>query len=126
LGDGFRFRAAAAFYPGCFPIAPPAGPAYEIVHTDIDRPLLVLMGGQDTETPAAECTARLAAAQSAGAPVRSHIYPDATHCWDCRNLDGFRKVDVRGAQVVYRYDAAITRDSEQRLFEFLAEAMPAR
>jgi dienelactone hydrolase len=126
LGDGFRFRAAAAFYPGCFGIAPPNAPSYEIVNNDIDRPLLVLMGGQDTETPASECAPRLERAQAAGAPVRSHVYPEATHCWDCRNLDGLRKVDVRGAQVSYRYDAALTRDSEQRLFDFLGQSLGAR
>lgn len=122
LGDGFRFRAAAALYPGCFTVAWANGSPYEIVNPDIDRPLLVLMGGQDTETPAAECTSRIERLQ--GAPVTTHLYPDATHCWDCRNLNNFSKVDVRGSHVVYHYDEAVTRDSAERLFDFLAKNMP--
>ncbi|HEX7890336.1 MAG TPA: dienelactone hydrolase family protein [Ramlibacter sp.] len=126
LGDGFRFRAAAAFYPGCFTIRPPNSPSYEIVNGDIDRPLLVLMGGQDTETPAAECTGKLEPLKAAGAPVSLHLYPEATHCWDCRNLNNFRKVDSRGNQVVYRYDEKVLRDSEQRMFDFLDQSMPRK
>jgi dienelactone hydrolase len=123
LGDGFRFRAAVAFYPGCFTLTPPTGPRYEIVNGDIDRPLLVLMGGQDTETPAAECAAKLEPTKAAGAPIQLHLYPQATHCWDCKNLNNFRKVDARGTQVVYRYDADLTKDAEQRMFEFLDKAL---
>jgi dienelactone hydrolase len=126
LGDGFRFRAAAAFYPGCFTIAPPTSPRYEIVNADIDRPLLVLMGGQDTETPAAECMGKLEPLKAAGAPVSLHLYPEATHCWDCRNLNNHSKVDSRGNQVVYRYDEKVLRDSEQRLFDFLDQSMPRK
>lgn len=120
LGSGGRFAAVVSFYPGCFTIRPPGGTPYEIVNDDIDRPLLVLMGGEDTETPPADCVAKLEAARAAGAPVEWHVYPGATHCWDCENLDGFSKVDVRGNRVAYRYDASATRDSARRLFDFLA------
>ncbi|MES2977489.1 MAG: dienelactone hydrolase family protein [Pseudomonadota bacterium] len=123
LADGERFQAAVAFYPGCFTIRPPSGQTYEVVHPDIDRPLLVLMGDQDNETPAAECIPRLQAAKDAGAPVEWHVYPDTTHCWDCKNLNNFTKTDVRGAQVVYRYGEAVSRDSEERLFAFLDKAL---
>lgn len=122
LGDGFRFRAAAALYPGCFSLPGPGGTHFDVVNGDVDRPLLMLMGGQDTETPAAQCTARLA--QLPAASITTHLYPEATHCWDCRNLDNFSKVDVRGAHVVYHYDAAVTQDSESRVFDFLARNMP--
>ena len=125
-GAGAPFGAAVAFYPGCFMIRPQAFPAYEIVNRDLDRPLLVLMGGRDVETPPAECVSRLEAAKAGGAPVEWHEYPDATHCWDCRNLHGFRKVDWRGTTVEYRYDAEATADSARRMFEFLERAMPAK
>ena len=122
-----RFAAAAAFYPGCFTIRPPGAASYDIMRTDIDRPLMVLMGGEDTETPAPECLARLERLKSAGAPVEWHLYPGATHCWDCVSLDGFTKTDGRGNRVLYRYDAAVTRDSETRLFDFLNRQMtPSR
>lgn len=126
LGAGERFAAVVSFYPGCFTIRPPGGEQYEIANADIDRPLLVLMGGQDTETPAAECVAKLDTARAAGAPVAWHLYPGNTHCWDCENLDGKSKIDVRGNHVVYRYDEAAMRDSAQRMFRFLEKYLAAR
>ncbi|MBI3634634.1 MAG: dienelactone hydrolase family protein, partial [Candidatus Rokubacteria bacterium] len=126
LAPGGRFAAAVAFYPGCFTITPPRGAPYEIASPDIDRPLLVLMGEKDTETPAALCVAKLEAARAKGAPVEWHVYPETTHCWDCRNLDGQSKVDVRGNHVVYRYDRGVTRDSARRMFEFLERTLAAR
>jgi dienelactone hydrolase len=131
LGDGIPFAATVAMYPGCFKIrqAGAQGPdatTTDIARDDIDRPLLVLMGGEDTETPAADCQARLASATAAGAPVETHLYPEATHCWDCRQLDGLNKVDLRGHSVTYRYDAAITADSEARMFDFLDRRLRAK
>jgi dienelactone hydrolase len=123
---GVRFAAAVAFYPGCFTLRPPTTAAYEIVQPDIDRPLLVLMGGQDTETPADECVAKLGVAKAAGAPVEWHVYPQATHCWDCKHLDGFSKTDVRGTSVTYRYSMDYTTDSLQRMFQFLDRTMVSR
>lgn len=126
LAAGSRFAAGVSFYPGCFTIRPSGGTPYEIVSSDIDRPLLVLMGDRDTETPPAECVPKLEAAKSSGAPVQWHVYPEATHCWDCKNLDGFSKVDFRGNQVVYRYDKALTNDAGRRMFEFLEKTLAAR
>jgi dienelactone hydrolase len=126
LASGSRFAAAVSFYPGCFTIKPAAGRPYEVVNSDIDRPLLVLMGERDNETPPGECVPKLEAAKTAGAPVTWHVYPEATHCWDCKNLDGFSKVDFRGSQVVYRYDKDITSDSARRLFDFLEKVMAVR
>ncbi|MCC6535507.1 MAG: dienelactone hydrolase family protein [Burkholderiales bacterium] len=126
LSPGERFAAVVSFYPGCFTIRPSAGAAYEIVNTDIDRPLLVLLGEKDTETPAAACVAKLAAAQAAGAPVQWHVYPNVTHCWDCVSLDGFSKVDARGNRVVYYYDDNATKDAARRMFDFLQTTLAAR
>jgi len=119
LAPGERFDAVVSFYPGCFTIGSGGGNPFEIVSAGIDRPLLVLMGGKDTETPAAQCESRLAPLKASGAPVEWHTYPDATHCWDCRNLDGFSKTDARGNHVVYRYDRELTEDSARRMFDFL-------
>jgi dienelactone hydrolase len=121
-----RFAAAVAFYPGCSAIRPPTVAAYEIVQPDIDRPLLVLMGQLDTEMPADECVAKLGTAKAAGAPVEWHVYPQATHCWDCRQLDGFSRIDVRGNSVTYRYSQEYTADSLQRMFRFLDRTMGSR
>jgi dienelactone hydrolase len=123
LGKGPGFRAVVAFYPGCFRLTPKGLPAYEIVQRDIRTPLLALMGEADTETPAAECVEKLGAAKAAGAPVEWHVYPGTTHCWDCKNLDGFFKIDPRGSEVRYRYDAAVTEDAGKRMFGFFGEKM---
>jgi dienelactone hydrolase len=126
LGDGTRFAAAVSFYPGCFSIRPQSGPAYELINPDIDKPLLVLMGGLDVETPPSECVPKLERVKSAGGPVQWHVYPDATHCWDCKNLNNFSKSDWRGNRVTYTYSSQITQDSEQRMFEFLEAAMKTK
>lgn len=126
LARGERFAAAVAFYPGCFTIKPKTMPQYEIVRPDIDRPLLVLMGADDNETPSPDCISRLEPIKAQGAPVEWHVYPNATHCWDCANLHNFSKTDVRGNRVTYLYDKEVTADSARRMFEFLEKAMPAR
>lgn len=118
LGIPGRFDAVVSFYPVCYG-KPKGRKPYEIITDGIDRPLLVLMGGQDNETPAQECIDRLEPMKQAGAPIDMHIYPEATHCWDCKNLTGFRKIDVRGNSVVYRYDETLTKDAEERMFSFL-------
>ena len=119
LAPGERFIAAVSFYPGCRTIMAQAGTPYQIVQPDIDRPILVLMGELDNETPASECVAKLGTAKTSGAPVEWYVYPQTTHCWDCRQLDGRSKVDVRGNHVTYHYDENVTRDSAKRMFEFL-------
>lgn len=124
LDVGKRFRAAASFYPGCAPIEPANGTPYEIVNPDVDQPLLVLMGELDNETPPTDCVSRLEKAKSYGAPVEWHVYPDTGHCWDCKNLHNYSKVDSRGTSVTYKYSADATADASKRLFEFLHRTMP--
>jgi dienelactone hydrolase len=127
LKAGPGFRAIASFYPGCFRISPPGDrPPFELVNGDITAPLLVLMGEADTETPAAECIEKLDTVKETGAPIEWHVYPKTTHCWDCKQLDGLSKIDVRGHRVEYRFQQSVTDDSERRLFEFLGKAMPRR
>lgn len=91
-----------------------------ILQPDTDRPLLMLLGGQDTETPPASCLERLPALKAGGAPVQWHLYPEATHSWDAREKDGMTKTAFNGQRVHYRYDKAVTEDSQRRVFEFLA------
>jgi dienelactone hydrolase len=124
LRAGAGFAAVASFYPGCFRIFPTNGrPPLDTVNTDVARPLLVLMGEVDTETPASECLERLEPLKRAGAPVEWHVYPQATHCWDCEQFDGFSKIDIRGHHVEYHFRQDVTRDSEDRLFAFLDRTM---
>ena len=117
VGDGFS--AHVSFYPGCFAVTPASGQSFEIVRPDIRRQHLVLMGDKDNETPAPQCVAKLLDAKAKGSPVEWNVYPNTTHCWDCENLNGYSKTDIRGNHVVYRYDAKTTVDSAKRTFEFL-------
>lgn len=119
LPDSQGFSAAVAVYPGCFEIRPKSGSPYEIVDGRIDRPVLVLMGEKDVETPANECVTKLQAAKDRGAPLEWYIYRNATHCWDCQHLDGFSKADLRGTNVTYHYDPNATQDTRRRVFEFI-------
>lgn len=123
LGPGEPFAAVVSFYPGCFTIRPQTGNPYEVVSPDIARPLLVLMGEKDNETPPQDCVSRLEPLKAGGAPVEWHVYPGVTHCWDCENKHGDSKVDSRGNRVVYYYDKQATQDSARRMFDFLQEKM---
>jgi dienelactone hydrolase len=120
------FAAVASFYPGCFRITPKERPPFDLVNSAISQPLLVLMGDADTETPASECIEKLEVLKQGGLPVEWHLYPGATHCWDCQQLDGFSKIDVRGHHVEYHFRPDLTEDSRRRLFEFLDRTMPRR
>jgi len=119
LAPTSRFSAAVSFYPGCFTIRPGRGEPYEIVNADLNRPTLVLLGGKDGDTPAWECIKRLEIAKRKGSLVEWHLYPDATHCWDCENLNGHSKVTHRGYRTTYYFDREVTQDSSRRMFAFL-------
>ena len=93
--------------------------AYEILNRNIDRPLLVLLGENDTDTPAAECSQRLKLVESQSASLEWHVYADTTHCWDCSNLHGHSKTTNRGYHTTYYYSESATNDSTMRMFDFL-------
>lgn len=91
-----------------------------ILQPDTDRPHLMLLGGQDNETPPASCLERLPKLKESGAPVQWHLYPEATHAWDASDLDGFSKIAYNNERVTYKYDRAITEDSRRRVLDFLS------
>lgn len=120
------FAATVALYPGCFTIKPNTGaPPYETIQNRIDHPVLVLMGDKDIETPPDECLPKLQAAKEASLPVEWHVFPNATHCWDCEGLNGVSKTDFRGTHIVYHFDAAATQEAKRRIFEFLERTWTA-
>ncbi len=126
LAPDARFAAVVSFYPLCHIPAGPNRAAFDFVRSDYDRPLLVLMAGKDTEAPPADCLAPLQSLKDRGAPVEWHVYPDATHCFDCRSIDNLRKVDFLGNQVVYHYNKNITEASITRAFEYLHAQMKVK
>jgi dienelactone hydrolase len=83
--------------------------------------MLVLMGGQDTETPAEPCVSSLQPLKERNAPVEWHVFPTATHCWDCSDQNGQRWSPpwAGGRSVIYLYDDKVTDESAERAFEFL-------
>lgn len=120
------FNAVVAHYPGCFTFGPPNGKRYDVLGEGIDVQTLILMGERDVETPPDECVRKLEPLLASHAPVQFHIFPGLTHCWDCKQIDGLRKIDVRGTEVTYRFDAAATADATERTFGFLSQAMPKK
>lgn len=97
-----------------------------ILQPDTDRPLLMLMGAQDKETPPDSCLERLPPLKARGAPVEWHLYPEATHAWDSQETHNTTRTIYNGERVTYRYDASATADTRRRLFDFLARMAPAR
>lgn len=98
----------------------------QILQPDTDRPLLMLMGGKDNETPPASCLERLPKMKTAGAPVEWHLYPDATHGWDQSENHGVSKIAYNGERVTYLFDKDTTDDSRRKIFEFLSRRSVGR
>lgn len=120
------FDAYVSFYPPCRIMS--LGPnrfAIDVVQKDMEKPHLFLLGGADNETPASDCEALLTPVISSGNPVQLHTYPDETHCWDCKSLNGFTKPGRLGT-VTYTYSESATLDSFQRTKAFFAESMKPR
>lgn len=119
-------QAAVALYAFCG-LGPTRGrpQGIQIVQPDNDRPLLVLMGGKDNETPPASCLELLPKLKSRGSPVEWHVYPGATHAWDSADKDGHSKTDFKGDTITYQFDPVATGDSQRRVIQFLTTATGA-
>jgi dienelactone hydrolase len=103
-------RAVAGLYGGCYGYANHLSPTADI-------PVLWLVGGKDTESPPDSCQQEVNELKNKGL-ITFHEYPNATHCWDCSGLNGYSKTAGNGKHVTYRYNPAITKDSEQRVLNF--------
>lgn len=108
LGSTHRYRATVGWYGSC-KYEPGRGPTWELIRQDVDKPVLLLMAKNDTETPVADCEARMGQLQSKGQPVSWVVLPDVTHAWDKSN-------DRRG----YVYSSTATHDAMQRTLAFFA------
>lgn len=74
VAGNLRFATHVPLYPSC---------ALPYIAREITRaPLLVLMGGADDYTPAAQCERYIEWFRGKGAPIRSVVYPDAPHGFD--------------------------------------------
>lgn len=107
-----RPRAVGGLYGGC-----DYGRGGNYLFNDTDIPVIWLMGDNDPETPADRCIPTLKNIEKK-IKVDWHVYPGATHCWDCKELDGFSKIAANGSPVTYQYDEQITKDSIRRSLDF--------
>ena len=103
FGSPFRFRATVAHYSNCIR---PSGA--KIVLPDTDRPLLVLMGDADTESPPASCFPLLEEMRVSDVPVSWHLYPGQTHGWDRQDA----------SRNGYVYNEAASLDATRRMAAF--------
>ena len=102
MPDDLKFKVAAAFYPPCENQA----------NARLQIPTLILIGGSDAVTPAADCE-RLAQRQSI---VRLVVYPGAAHVFDNSEFLGGKR--LLGMWLKYDSDAAERSRAELR--DFLA------
>lgn len=77
FGKTLRFKAAAAFYPGCITLRKRTDGAYRPY-----APLLVMVGLADNWTYPKPCLELMGAARDAGAPVEIVGYEGAWHAFD--------------------------------------------
>jgi dienelactone hydrolase len=103
---GLAFRAAAAFYPPC---ANQSGARLRI-------PILILIGGEDAVTPAADCE-RLAKSQPGD--VELVVLPGAGHGFDLPEFRGGRRV----LSMWLSYDPDAAKRSWAELRRFLAKRL---
>ena len=111
------FAAGIGIYPGgCF----------SLVKERVIRPLLVLIGGADDWTPAAECEEMVTAMRSRGAEASIVVYPGAYHYFDVEGqplevlaeVENDAKPGGHGATVAYQPAAAA--DAWRQVEAFLA------
>jgi dienelactone hydrolase len=103
-------RAVAGLYGGCYGFG-------AWLNSSADIPVLWLAGGKDTESPPIDCKMAVEDLKDKGL-MTYHEYPNATHCWDCQSRSGYTRQAGNGNMVTYRYNAEVTKDSEQRVLNF--------
>jgi dienelactone hydrolase len=109
VGSSLRFAATVSNYSTCT-----YQNRYQLVLQDSDRPLLMLMGGQDQELPPASCFPLLPDMKARGSPVEWFVFPGATHSWDKPSQP------ERG----YVYNDRVTAEATAKMLEFLARHRP--
>jgi dienelactone hydrolase len=114
-----RYRAVVSNYGACAFQRSPEAPRTHFLQRDVDRPLLMLMAGEDREYKPADCFPLLDDLKAAGKAVQWHVYADTHHAWDHRDHNGNMKVTTGWGEVsVYLHSAEATRDSTRRMIEF--------
>ena len=106
-----RPRAVAGLYGACH-----YNDVVFFLYPDTSINLIWLMGEKDVATPASDCTEILEKIKKLNKiKMSSHIYPNTTHCWDCRTKHGLEDSGQGGK---YVYNEKVTKDSEKRVLDF--------
>ena len=101
-GANDRFKASVSFYSTC------VVNKSNLILADTDRPVLMLIAGDDKENPHGTCFQDLEAYRSKGMPIESFIYDKASHGWD----------KAGEAQLGYIYNEEITNDAFEKMINF--------
>ncbi len=110
-----RPRALGGLYGSCNY----GGGAATFLHRDSNIPIFWLMGSKDLESPASNCISNIEEIEKRKeTKIYWHLYEGATHCWDCKDLNGYRKKYLNGNTGTYRYNKKFTEDSMNRALEF--------
>ena len=113
-------RAVAGLYGGC------RYRSENWLESKSSFPILWLMGSADQESPATDCMSSVKDLENQGIGSEWHTYENATHCWDCKALDGLTRTAGNGSKVTYLYDEGATQDSEQRVLKFFEKFQTTR
>lgn len=103
-----RFRASVGFYSTC---QLGAFDPYKYVFPDSDRPVLLLLAGDDKELShrgLGDCFKELDDLKKQGLPIEYYVYEGIGHGWDKRG-------EIR---LGYIYSESTTKDSFKRMLEF--------
>jgi dienelactone hydrolase len=102
--SNLRFRAVVAFYPLC-----------KAVVGRLVIPTLILIGGLDQWTPAADCSEKIEAWRTDGVPIEQVVYPSAHH--------GFYYLELQQGRTMFghwvEYNKEAATDASRRMREFL-------
>lgn len=103
--SGSRFRATVSNYSTCNSNGRPS------IFKSTDRPVLMLIGEKDSETPPVSCFPLLQELKDAGKPVSWHVFSGATHGWDKSGQSGLG----------YYYNEEVAREATRMMLQFFKQ-----
>ena len=101
-GANDRFKASASFYSTC------VVNKSSLILADTDKPVLMLIAGDDRENPHGTCLQDLEGLRARGMPIESYVYEKASHGWD----------KMGESQLGYCYNEEVTNDAFGKMIEF--------
>jgi len=101
-GANDRFKATVSFYSTC------VINNSNLILPDTDKPVLMLLAGDDRENPHGTCFQDLEQYKAKGMPIHSFIYEKASHAWD----------KLGESQLGHFYNEEVTNDAFGKMIEF--------